>query len=109
MEHGDCARRVAKVVALGILEPHAGACATPAFVAKQRGKPRGRLACNYRRANAVANRMPHPMPRVDAALSQAVGAMLPSSLDAVSGFSHLKLSARAKEVLAVCTSSGLYA
>ena len=30
-------------------------------------------------------------------------------MDAVSGFNHLELSPRAKEVLAICSASGLYA
>ena len=109
MEQENCEWRVAKAIALGIVEPHAGAWPMPAFVAKQRGKPRGRLVCDYRRVKAVTNRAFHPMPRVDATLRQAVGAMFLGSLHAVSGFNLLKLSARAKEVLAICASSGLYA
>ena len=32
-----------------------------------------------------------------------------SALDAVSGFNHLRLTPRAREILAICTFSGLYA
>ncbi len=49
------------------------------------------------------------MPRVDMTLRATAGARWYSGLDAVSGFNHLKLSERAKDVLAICTFSGLYA
>ena len=51
----------------------------------------------------------HPMPRVDATLRGSSGARWYSGLDAVSGFNHLNLTERAKEVLAICSASGLYA
>ena len=53
--------------------------------------------------------MYHPMPRVDATLRRSAGARFFTGLDAVSGFNHLALTERAKEVLAICASSGLYA
>ena len=47
-----CEWHLQKSMALGILKPHVGAWATPAFVVKQSGKPHGRLVCDYRRVNA---------------------------------------------------------
>ena len=94
---------------MGTLTPHVGAWATPAFVVKQSGKPHGRLVCDYRRVNAVTKRMYHPMPRVDSTLRGSAGARWYSGLDAVSGFNHLNLSPKAREVLAICSASGLYA
>ena len=94
---------------MGILRPHVGSWATPAFVVKQKGKPHGRLVCDYRRVNAVTRRMYHPMPRVDVTLRESAGARWYTGLDAVSGFNHLQLSDWAKEVLAICSASGLYA
>ena len=109
MEVENCEWHLQKAMALGILRPYVGSWATPAFVVKQKGKPRGRLVCDYRRVNAVTKRMYHPMPRVDTTLRAAAGARWYSGLDAVSGFNHLNLSDRAKEVLAICVGSGLYA
>ena len=108
-ETENCEWHLQKAVAMGILRPHVGSWATPAFVVKQSGKPRGRLVCDYRRVNAVTRRMYHPMPRVDSTLRNSAGARWYSGLDAVSGFNHLNLSERAKEVLAICSASGLYA
>ena len=109
LETENCEWHLQKAVAMGILRPHVGAWATPAFVVKQKGKPRGRLVCDYRRVNAVTKRMYHPMPRVDTTLRNSAGARWYSGLDAVSGFNHLNLSPKAKEVLAICSASGLYA
>ena len=108
-ENESCEWHLRKSIALGVLRPHVGAWATPAFVVKQAGKPRGRLVCDYRRVNEVTRRMYHPMPRVDATLRRSAGARFFTGLDAVSGFNHLSLTERAKEVLAICASSGLYA
>ena len=109
VEAGNCEWHLQKAVAMGILRPHVGSWATPAFVVKQKGKPRGRLVCDYRRVNAVTRRMYHPMPRVDVTLRDSAGARWYSGLDAVSGFNHLMLSDWAKEVFAICSASGLYA
>jgi hypothetical protein len=109
VEAESCEWHLQKAVAMGILRPHVRAWATPAFVVKQKGKPRGRLVCDYRRVNAVTRRMYHPMPRVDVTLRDSAGARWYSGLDAVSGFNHLMLSDWAKEVLAICSASGLYA
>ena len=57
----------------------------------------------------MTRRMYFPIPRVDDTLRRCCGQKWLSSLDAVSGFNHLRLSPRAKEILAICTFSGLYA
>ena len=100
MEVESCEWHLQKAMALGILRPYVGSWATPAFVVKQKGKPRGRLVCDYRRVNAVTKRTYHPMPRVDTTLRAAAGARWYSGLEAVSGFNRLNLSDRAKEVRA---------
>ena len=100
---------IRKGVAMGLLTRHIGAWSTPAFVVAQAGKPNGRLVCDYRRVNSVTRRMYFPIPRVDDTLRRCCGQKWLSSLDAVSGFNHLCLTPRAKEILAICTFSGLYA
>ena len=98
MEVESCEWHLQKAMALGILRPYVGSWATPAFVVKQKGKPRGRLVCDYRRVNAVTKRMYRPMARVDTTLRAAAGARWYSGLEAVSRFNRLNLSDRAKEV-----------
>jgi hypothetical protein len=108
-EEGNAQWHIDHGLKMGLLKPHVGSWATPAFTVKQKGKPRGRLVCDYRRINMLTKRMYHPMPRVDDTLCAVAGARWLSGLDAVSGFSHLPLSNRAKDVLAITLASGLYA
>jgi hypothetical protein len=95
-------------VALGVLTPGVGAWATPAFVVKQKGKPHGRMVCDYRKVNSLTRRMYHPMPAVMEVIRKVTGANLFSGLDAVSGFNQLELSKKASEKLAIVVPSGLY-
>ena len=108
-EAAKCEAHISKNLAMGLLTRHVGAWATPAFVVPQASKPNGRLVCDYRRVNAVTRRMYYPIPRVDDTLRRCAGRRWLSSLDAVSGFNHLPLTPRAREILAICTFSGLYA
>ena len=108
-EAEKCELHIKKNMAMGLLTRHVGAWATPAFVVAQSGKPNGRLVCDYRRVNSVTRRMYYPIPRVDDTLRRCAGRRWLSSLDAVSGFNHLPLTPRAREILAICTFSGLYA
>jgi len=95
-------------VALGVLAPGIGGWSTPAFVVAQKGKPHGRLVCDYRRVNAVTKRMYHPMPSVMEVIRRVTGSELFSGLDAVSGFNQLRLTPSASEKLAITVPSGLY-
>jgi hypothetical protein len=95
-------------VVLGVLKSAVGAWATPAFVVAQKGKPHGRLVCDYRRVNAVTKRMYHPMPGVMEVIRRVTGAVMFTGLDAVSGFNQLVLSKAAQEKLAITVPSGLY-
>ncbi|CAK0841686.1 unnamed protein product [Prorocentrum cordatum] len=108
-EAAKCEAHISKNLAMGLLTRHVGAWSTPAFVVPQASKPNGRLVCDYRRVNAVTRRMYYPIPRVDDTLRRCAGRRWLSSLDAVSGFNHLPLTPRAREILAICTFSGLYA
>ncbi|CAE8630136.1 unnamed protein product [Polarella glacialis] len=87
---------ISKGLVLGTLKPH------------QKGKPQGRLVCDYRRLNAITKRHYHPMPRIDTVLRAAAGAYFYTGLDAVSGFNQLELTENARERLAITTPSGLY-
>ena len=73
-----------------------------------RGKPHGRLVCDYRKVNMVTKRMYHPMPAVMEVIRRVTGATVFSGLDAVSGFNQLRLSKAAQEKLAITVPSGLY-
>ena len=73
----------------------------------QKGKPHGRLVCDYRRVNTVTKRMYHPMPSVMEVIRLVTGAELFSGLDAVSGFNQLRLTEAASEKLAITVPSGL--
>jgi hypothetical protein len=95
-------------VNLGVLVPGVGAWATPAFVVAQKGKPHGRMVCDYRKVNSVTRRMYHPMPAVMEVIRSVMGANLFTGLDAVSGFNQLELSRSASEKLAIVVPSGLY-
>ena len=95
-------------VSLGVLVPGVGAWATPAFVVGQKGKPHGRMVCDYRKVNSVTRRMYHPMPAVMEVIRRVMGANLFTGLDAVSGFNQLELSRAASEKLAIVVPSGLY-
>ena len=104
----DVEWHIKQSVALGVLAPGVGAWATPAFVVKQKGKPHGRLVCDYRKVNMVTKRMYHPMPAVMEVIRRVTGATVFSGLDAVSGFNQLRLSKKAQEKLAITVPSGLY-
>ena len=95
-------------VNLGVLVPGVGAWATPAFVVAQKGKPHGRMVCDYRKVNSVTRRMYHPMPAVMEVIRSVMGGVLFTGLDAVSGFNQLELSRAASEKLAIVVPSGLY-
>jgi hypothetical protein len=95
-------------IAQGVLKPHVGAWATPAFVVKQRGKPHGRMVCDYRRLNSVTKRLHFPMPNLSDLLRRVSGSKYFTGVDAVSGFNQLNLTARAQERLAITTPTGTY-
>lgn len=90
-----------------MLKPSVGAWATPAFVVAQKGKPHGRLVCDYRKVNSVTKRMYHPMPSVMEVIRRVTGSQLLTGLDAVSGFNQLELTEEAQEKLAITVPSGL--
>ena len=91
-----------------LLAPGVGAWATPAFVVGQKGKPHGRLVCDYRKVNSVTRRMYHPMPGVMDVIRRVTGATMFSGLDAVLGFNQSELTPEAQEKLAITVPSGLY-
>jgi hypothetical protein len=96
-------------MSLGVLRPYSGSWSTPAFVVKQKGKPYGRLVCDYRRVNLATRRLRFPMPPLNDLLRKVSGSRWYSGFDAASGFNHLALTDRAVEKLAIVTATGTYA
>ena len=67
-----------------------------------------RFCVDYRRLNTVTKSDVYPLPRVDVTLDALRGAKVFTSLDLMSGFWQVPMSARAREKTAFKTRSGLY-
>ena len=73
-------------------------------------KPDGseRFCVDYRKLNAVTIKDSFPMPTVESRLNKLHGSKFFTTLDCITGYWQIRLSERAKNLVAFTTNKGLY-
>ncbi len=104
-------RHIEKEVHLGTLQRKPGGrYLSPVIVVDigKRGKPDGRLCCDYRKINRKTRPAFFPMPPLWETLRRISTAKFKSTQDAVSGFNQVGLTDRAKEALMIACHLGTF-
>jgi hypothetical protein len=93
---------------MNIIEASDSDWATPIVLVR---KPDGseRFCVDYRKLNAVNVKDSYPIPHVESKLNKLHGCNFFTSPDCISGYWQIRLSERAKKLVAYTTTKGLYA
>lgn len=91
---------------LEVIEPSKSPWGAPGFIAYRNGKPR--MVIDYRKLNELVIPDEFPLPRQDDILQALTGSQWLSTLDALAGFTQLKIAEGDKEKTAFRTHRGLY-
>uniref|UniRef100_A0A2H8TVD7 Retrovirus-related Pol polyprotein from transposon 297 n=1 Tax=Melanaphis sacchari TaxID=742174 RepID=A0A2H8TVD7_9HEMI len=101
----------------GIIEPSSSPYSFPIFLVPK-GLPQGskkgksiaqyRMVLDYRKLNNITVKESFPLPVIQSIYDCLAGNKFFSCLDAMSGFHQLKLSKKARELTAFCTTTGKY-
>lgn len=96
-----------KMLKMKIIEPSDSDWASPIVLVR---KPDGseRFCVDYRKLNAVTIKDSYPMPHVESKLNKLYACKFFTSLDCISGYWQIRLSERAKKLVAFTTTKGLY-
>ena len=93
-------------IALEVIEPSKSPWGFPALISYRNGKPR--MCIDYWKLNDCTIPDEFPLPRQDNILQALTGSQWLSTLDALSGFTQLKMEEDSKEMTAFRTHRGLY-
>ena len=99
--------QVDKLLKQGVIEPGTGAWSSPVVVVRKKDGT-WRFCVDYRRLNAVTVQDAYPLPRIDESLEALAGSSYFSTLDLLSGYWQVPLSADARDKAAFVTRGGLW-
>ena len=100
-------RQVQDLVRRGLIEPSESSWSAPTVLVKKRDGS-WRLCIDYRQLNSITKKDAYPLPRIDDSIDALSGSTYFSTLDLVSGYWQVKMSADAAEKAAFCTRGGLW-
>lgn len=100
-------KEVAYMLENDIAEPASSNWASPCLLA---GKSDGsdRFCKDFRKVNSVTKPDCYPLPRMEDCIDEVAGAKFVTKLDLLKGYWQVPLTARAREISAFITSSGLF-